>query len=338
MIIVRAPLRISFVGGGTDLRAFYSISPGRVISTAIDKYVFTVVNPTPLVKRVVARYSAVEVVSHARELKNDRMREALLDFGIENNIELGTFSHMHLGTGLGGSSSFAVALMKGLNAAQGKRIDKEEAARAACRLEIELLKEPIGKQDQYAAAFGGLNVLQFNPDDSVDVDPMLLDFRRRLDFEDHLLLFFTGITRSASQILAQQNVHIAENIDVMKKMADSVFEFRDRLLAGDFHELGSMLHQGWLQKKSLASMISNPIVDELYAEGVRQGAWGGKLLGAGGGGCLLFMVPPEKKSMVHEGLQAVAGKHHLDDSQEIPFHLVQSGVEIVSNSIYADEL
>lgn len=334
MIIVRAPLRISFAGGGTDLSAFYQVSPGRVISTAIDKYVYVVINPTPLTKRVVARYSTVEFVNHARELKNDRMREALLTLGIESNIEIGTFSHMHVGTGLGGSSSFAVALMRGLYNCLGKKIDKREAAEAACRLEIDLLKEPIGKQDQYAAAFGGLNTLQFNTDGRVDVDPVMLDFRKRLDFESHLMLFFTGITRSASVVLSEQNANISSMIDTMKVMADSVFEFRDRLLAGDFRSMGTMLHEGWRRKKLLASKISNTVIDAMYDAGMNTGAWGGKVLGAGGGGCILFLVPHEKKNAVRDVLQRTALEHHLTDFQEIPVRFVQSGVEIISNTVH----
>lgn len=332
MIIVRAPLRISFVGGGTDLPDFYHISPGRVISTAIDKYVYVAINPTPLMKGVAARYSTAEFVNHARELKNDRMREALLDLGIESNIELGTFSHMGVGTGLGSSSSFAVALMKGLYACLGKKIDRREAAEAACRLEIELVGEPIGKQDQYAAAFGGFNTLQFNADESVDVDPVSLDFKKRLGLEGHLLIFFTGITRLASQVLTEQKANISNKIDTLKAMADSVFEFRGRLLKEDYQGMGQMLHKGWLQKKSLAAPVSNNILDDLYDAGMNAGAWGGKVAGAGGGGCIMFFAPSEKKGALRMSLGAAAQRYELTDFKEVPIHFVQSGVEIISNT------
>ena len=330
MIISRAPLRISFVGGGTDLAAFYRISPGRVISTSIDKYVYVAINPTPLINKVTARYSVVEGVNHARELKNDRIREALLDLGIENNIEVGTFSHLPVGTGLGASSSFAVALMKGLYACLGKRIDRKEAAELACRLEIQLVKEPIGKQDQYATAFGGFNIFQFNPDESVDVEPVLLDYKKRLDLEDHIILFFTGITRAASDVLVEQKANVSEKINTLKEMADSVLPFKERLLAGDFKGMGEMLHQGWLKKKTLASKVSNKIIDEFYDAGMNYGAWGGKILGAGGGGCILFLAPLEKKEAIKEALKDIANKNNLNDFKEVPVRFMQSGVEILS--------
>jgi D-glycero-alpha-D-manno-heptose-7-phosphate kinase len=330
MIILRAPLRISFVGGGTDISDFYKMSPGRVISTTIDKYVYVVINSTPLIKKVTVRYSVGESVDFAKELKNDRVREALLDLGIENNIEIGTFSHLPVGTGLGGSSSFSVALMKGLYAVLGKRIDKREAAEAACRLEIDLVKEPIGKQDQYAAAFGGFNVFQFNSDETVNVEPVLLDYKKRLGLEDHMILFFTGITRSASNVLIEQKANTSQKIDTLKEMADSVFLFRERLLSGDFKSIGEMLHQGWMKKKSLASKISNNSIDEMYNAGIASGAWGGKVLGAGGGGCILFIVSPEKKEAIRQSLKVVAHKNGLGDFKEVPVKFTQAGVEILS--------
>jgi len=332
MIIARAPLRISFVGGGTDLPSFYQISPGRVISATIDKYVYTVVNRTPLMKKVSARYSITELVNHPIELKNDRIREALLDLGILNGIEVGTFSHLPGGTGLGSSSSFSVGLIKALYASQGRKIDNREAAEAASRLEIELVKEPIGKQDQYAAAFGGFNVFQFNPDHSVDVMPLLLDFKKKMDLENHILVFFTGITRPAASVLTEQKVNIANKIDTLKEMADAVLKFKDLLMAGNFEELGKLLHDNWLKKKSLASCISNSVIDDLYQSGIDSGAWGGKVLGAGGGGCLMFLMETAKKNVVREAVKKAAQKNNLEYFNEIPVKFVQSGVEIIVNT------
>lgn len=242
MIIARAPMRISFVGGGTDLEAFYRHSPGRVISTAIDKYAYVTVNRPLLLKHVAARYAIAEAVDHPKELKNDRIREALLYFGIESNVDVVTFSDAPVKTGLGSSSSFSVALMKALMLSKGKRADKGEIAELASHLEINLVKEPIGKQDQYAAAFGGVNVLQFNPDHSVDVSPVRLDFRQKSNFENHLLLFFTGIARDASNTLTEQKANTDKKLETLKKMADSVYEFRDKLTAQDFEGLGKMIH------------------------------------------------------------------------------------------------
>jgi len=336
MIISRAPLRISFIGGGTDLSDFYQIAPGRVISATIDQYVYTVVNRTPLMKKISARYAITELVNHPIELKNDRIREALLDLGILSGIEVGTFSHLPGGTGLGSSSSFSVGLMKALYAAQGKKIDNREAAEAASRLEIDLVKEPIGKQDQYAAAFGGFNIFQFNPDHSVEVTPLSLDYKKKLDLEDHMLLFFTGITRSTGSVLTEQKANIPAKIETLKEMADAVFKFRDLLLEGDFEGLGKLLHTHWLKKKNLASNVSNPVIDDLYQAGLSGGAWGGKILGAGGGGCLLFLVDPTRKESVRKIIQQSAIKNHLEYFNEIPVKFVQSGVEIMVNTEQID--
>ena len=332
MIIVRAPLRISFVGGGTDLPDFYHLHPGRVISTAIDKYVYVAINRTPLIKKISVRYSIGEVVNHPSELKNDRVRLALLDLGIYNNIEIGTFSHLPGQTGLGASSSFSVALMKGLYTSLGKKMNKYEAAEAACRLEIELLKEPIGKQDQYASALGGFNTLQFNLDGSVGVDPVLLDYKTRLDFESHMLIFFTGIQRPASSVLTEQRANINKKFESLKEMANLVPAFKEHLIRGDFRALGEILHQNWLKKKSLALNVSNPLIDELYEAGIRCGAWGGKILGAGGGGCMLFLAPPEKKTAIREMVKKIAQRHNLNDFVEIPVRIAQSGVEVIVNT------
>lgn len=328
MIIVKAPLRISFVGGGTDLPDFYRQHPGRVISTAIDKYVYVAINPTPLMGQVAARYSSFEIVKHPSELKNDRIRAALLDLGIYSNIDITTFSHLPVKTGLGSSSSFSVALMKGLYASLGKKIDQREAAEAACRLEIELLREPIGKQDQYASAFGGLNVFQFNADESVDVHPVFIDYKTRSNFENRLLLFFTGITREAASVLGEQKEKTSLNLKSLKEMAELPCEFQERLGRADFEGLGKLLHVNWLKKKTLASKVSNPVIDDLYQSGFEAGAWGGKVLGAGGGGCLLFMAPPEKMGAIREALRGAAAKNQLEEAREIPLRFVQSGVEV----------
>ncbi|MDP3794928.1 MAG: GHMP kinase [bacterium] len=332
MIIARAPLRISFVGGGTDLPDFYRRSPGRVISAAIDQYVYAVINYTPLVHKVTVRYSVAETVDHPSLLRHDRARAALLDLGIHSNTEIGFFAHLPARTGLGSSSSLAVSLVKGLAAYQGRKIDRREAAEAAARLEIELLGEPVGKQDQYAAAFGGLNVFQFNADESVEVEPVLIDYRRRLHLEEHLLLFFTGITRLASSVLTEQKANIAEKFGTLEAMADSVLEFRSRLVAGDFRGMGEMLHRGWEQKKTLASNVSNAIIDALYDAGMNAGAWGGKVLGAGGGGCIMFLVPIEHKPAIREAVAEAAARNNLEEFEEIPVRFVQSGAELVFNA------
>lgn len=334
MIIVRAPLRISFVGGGTDLPDFYKSYPGKVISTTIDKYVYVAINPAPLLQEIIARYSEIENVKHAQDLKNNRIREAMAILDINDYMEIGTFSHMKVGTGLGASSSFTVALIKGFSAYQGKRLNKKDLAEMACKIEIDLIKEPIGKQDQYAASFGGFNVFQFNPDGTVDVEPLLLDYKKRIDLENHMLIFFTGITRKASDILMEQKSGIGINFENLKSMTELVDLFKEKLLKGDFKSLGKLLHKSWLKKRKLASKISSDVIDKLYSAGIKNGAWGGKLLGAGGGGCLLFLVNPKKRKAVQNAVSLVAKRNNLMGFQEVPIKFVHSGVEIVSNSLF----
>lgn len=333
MIIARAPMRISFVGGGTDFADFYRRYPGRVISTAIDKFIYIVVNHAPFTNHVAARYSVSEEVAHPSQLKHTRIREALVDLGIESNIEIGSFAPIPAKTGLGSSSSFSVALMKGLYAYTGRKVDKREVAEAACRLEIDLVGEPIGKQDQYAAAFGGFNVLEFNADGSVNIEPVLLDFKKRFELESRLILFYLGITRDAATVLNEQKAKTCENLEVLKRMADSVPYFKNALLAGDFEALGEMLHDGWELKKQLASCISDETIDRLYGVALENGAWGGKILGAGGGGCLMMLGPPEERDCIVESLARAAEDAGLSGAGEIPVSFVQTGAEILFNSV-----
>lgn len=329
MIIVRTPLRISFVGGGTDLPEFYRRYPGRVVSATIDKYIFVVVNPTPLISRFTTKYDKTESVVHPNALEHTRVKAALLDLGINHGIEIGSFVDLPGRTGLGSSSSFSVGLMKGLHAFSGRRLSREEAAHAASRLEIELVGEPIGKQDQYAAAYGGINMFQFNPDESVAVEPLLLDFRARRKLEKHLMLFYTGITRNASAVLTDQRKKIDERFETYKEMSDSVPVFRDLMLAGDVRGMADMLREAWGRKKSLSSGISNVLIDNLYEAGIAAGAWGGKILGAGGGGCLLFIAPPEAQEAVRKRLAGAAAQNALAEFREIPVKFVQSGADVV---------
>lgn len=333
MIIVRAPLRISFVGGGTDLPDFYHQYPGRVISTTINKFVYLVINPAYHMDDFILKYQVTEKVKHPKDIAHDRFRAALLDLGItDRGVEIGSFADIPAKTGLGSSSSFTVALIKGLDTFLGKSISPEEAAREACRLEIDVLKEPIGKQDQYASAYGGFNIFQFNPDETVDIEPVLVDSKKKRSFEDHLLLFYTGITRNASSVLTDQKTKITDNLETYKQMSDSVYQFRDNLLLGDYKALGQMLHEGWVKKRSLGSAVTNSMIDDMYELGIKGGAWGGKVLGAGGGGCLLFIAPPDAHEHIEQSLARFAADHEMLDSQEINFAFTQSGASVIFNS------
>jgi D-glycero-alpha-D-manno-heptose-7-phosphate kinase len=336
MILVRAPLRISFVGGGTDLPEFYHKYPGRVLSATIDKFVYLAIKSTPLVNKFIVKYQKTESVAHPKELKHDRVREALLKLSlVDDGIEIGSFADLPAKTGLGSSSSFSVALLKGLYAFQGRKLGAKEAAEMAADLEINLVGEPIGKQDQYAASLGGFNIFQFNKDESVDIESILLDYKKRSIMEDHLMLLFTGITRDARSVLKGQSSKILDNIETYKKMSDSVFDFNEKLLAGDLRGMADMLNEGWKRKKSLAPNVSNSLIDELFEAGLKAGAWGGKILGAGGGGCLLFIVPPNIKATVGAAVKAVASKNNLKDFQEIPFRFTQCGTDVIFNSYHS---
>lgn len=323
------------MGGGSDLPAFYEQEVGRVISTAIDKYVYLVFNHTPMVHKVTARYFNSESVTHPRELQHHRIREALLDLDITSNIEIGAFTHLPTRMGLGSSSSFSVALMKGLHAYLGKKIDARAAAEAAARLEIELLKEPIGKQDHYAAAVGGFNIFEFHPGGRVEIEPVFLDFERQTVLENSIILFYTSISRDASSVLAEQSVRTKNDpaqMRALRTMTDMVLPFRDALMRGDIEKLGLLLNAGWELKKTLASNLSNRIVDALYATALEHGAWGGKLLGAGAGGCLLFVAPRERHAAIKAALFACAREHSLPEAADLPVHFVQSGAEVIFNT------
>lgn len=332
-------MRISFVGGGTDLEAFYRHATGRVISTAINMYSYVTINRPPLLaNKVSASYAVHEIASHPSELQNHRVREALLHFGILKDMHVTSISDVPVKTGLGSSSSFSVALVKALFAAQEKHVDKGEIAEAAAHLEINRVKEPIGKQDHYAATFGGLNIFEFNGDGSVKVIPVRLDYKQRLDFERHLFLFYTGLTRDASSVLTEQKANTENKLETLKAMAGSVFNFRDKLMAGDYKGLGEMLHEGWLKKKSLATNVSNTTIDALYDAGMKNGAWGGKVLGAGGGGCILFIAAPDKHERILSALTKIAAKKNLSEFAEIPVKFVQAGVEVLMNNDHAGKV
>jgi D-glycero-alpha-D-manno-heptose-7-phosphate kinase len=332
MIITRAPLRISFVGGGTDIQEFYSRYPGRVISATIDKFVHVAVNPNTFSGRFIIKYAETESESHPSSFKHDRFREALVSMRVEEGLEIASFADLPAKTGLGSSSSFSVALMKALHAYRGEKISKEKAAQAACDLEINLLKEPIGKQDQYAAAYGGLNMFTFNTDGTVTVEPIFTDFRFRSRFENHMMLFFTGITRSASEILKEQKKGIDEKFETYKQMSDSVLDFVELVRNEDLRGMAKMLKEGWEKKKSLSGNISNSTTDYLYDAAIKGGAWGGKILGAGGGGCLLFIADPKDHQKIQESIEKKAQELQLEGFKRIKFSLTSSGADIIFNS------
>lgn len=304
MILVRTPLRISFAGGGSDIPAFYEKHGGCVLSTTIDKYVYLSMHPTFMGENTILKYSKSEITDDISKIDHRIFRQVLTDMDIKN-VEIDSQADIPAGTGLGSSSSFTVCLLHLLNAYKGKLSSKEYLAREACNVEINKLGEPIGKQDQYAAAYGGLNFYKFNKNGEVYVEPILLNFDERKELQSNLIMFYTGMTRSASNILKEQKANVVSQSDKEKnqiEMCKLAERLKDELTKRNFDALGEILHEGWMLKKSLASSISNPEIDVYYEKAMKAGALGGKLLGAGGGGFLLFYVKPDKRQDVIDAL------------------------------------
>ncbi|MHC1702328.1 MAG: GHMP kinase [Tenuifilaceae bacterium] len=295
MIITRTPFRISFVGGGSDLRDFYLKHQGAVLSTSINKYMYISSHKYFEEDKIRAKYSQTETVQNIEDLKHEIIREALKLANIRGGVEVSSIADIPAGTGMGSSSAFTVGLLHNLNAIKRQYASKETLAEEACRMEIDVLKEPIGKQDQYAAAFGGLNIFRFNANETVTVEPLYLKQDVYNQLQDNLLLFFIGNERKASEILVEQknNIANADKFAVLKDMVALVDVLKDVLYKGSLDEFGQLLHQNWLLKQRLASKISNDYIEELYQLGIKNGATGGKLLGAGGGGFMLFYCPKE---------------------------------------------
>ena len=322
MIISQTPLRISFVGGGTDFEDFYRRYPGRVLSTTTDKYYYIGLN-SRFDGALKTTYSRIELVERRDQIRHPLIRAALKEAGIERGIDIVSLCDLpakKTGLGLGASSSFTVGLLNALYAFKGKHLKPELLAEKACKIEIEDAKSPIGKQDQYAAAFGGLNQITFNKDGKITVEPIYLGSAIKEAFQKHLLLFFTGIERSANSILSEQKNNIDKKFELLKEMSNMVPVFRKFLEKGDFQKAAEILHQGWLIKKKLASKISNPRIEEMYRLALKAGAWGGKILGAGGGGFLLVIASPENQPKI---------KKVLREYQLIPFSFSESGSKIV---------
>ena len=312
MIIARSPLRISLGGGGTDLPSYYREHGGFLIAAAIDKYVY-VTAMRPFTPGIYLKYSELERVDTVSHVRHPIVREALnlLDFKTPQ-IEITTLADIPAGTGLGSSGSFTTALLRALCAHKRRLVHPQELAEMACYVEIEKLGEPIGKQDQYIAAYGGVTCFDFNPDDSVSAVPLDIDTETLHSLEDNLLLFFTGFSRSASSILADQKARTRKNDSDMLNNLHYVKELglrsRQALEAGDPVLFGELMHEHWEHKKKRSGGMSNPKIDEWYALARGNGAIGGKLVGAGGGGFLMFYTEDREKlkeAMAAVGLEEV---------------------------------
>lgn len=320
MIISRTPFRISFAGGGTDLREFYSRESGAVISVTIDKYMYVTVNKR-FDSTLRVSYSSTEIVNHAEEIKHPIVRECLKAVGIEHGLEITSIADIPAQTGLGSSSAFTVGLLNALYAYKGIFRSAQQLANEACRIEIQELGEPIGKQDQYAVAFGGMNHIQFNMDETVFVNPIICPQEVKRELKENLLLFYTGQTRSASSILCEQKKNMNHRQDILLAMRNQVEEFRAKVQEGKcLVDIGFLLHRGWEYKKLMASGISNSEIDVYYRLATKNGALGGKILGAGGGGFLLLFCE-------HQHQQRV--RTVLSDLQEVMFDFEPQGSKII---------
>lgn len=322
MIIVQTPLRISFFGGGTDFPSFFMEEGGCVLTSAIDKYIFVAVKER-FDSKLRIGYTQTEMVDNIDQIQHELIREALRTTGIHSGLEITTMGDIPSeGSGLGSSSTVTVGALHALYTYLGEIVSAEKLAREACSIEIDKLKKPIGIQDQYIAAYGNLRFLDFLPDGQVNIEKVRLDTESRRAFNDRFLLFFTGVSRRASNILKEQKENIKDRITVLREMKQMVYEARKVLTSGDFDAFGLLMHESWKLKKRLAGAITNGAINDMYELARRSGAIGGKITGAGGGGFLLLYVPYERQSAVRSALCSL---------QELPFRLESDGTKVIFN-------
>jgi len=322
MIITQTPLRVGLVGGGTDLPDYYREHGGRVLNAAIDKYVYVVVKQR-FDDDIYVNYSAKEIVSRVEDLQHELVREALHMTGIRGGLEITTLADIpSAGSGLGSSSAVTVGLLHALFAYQGRQVTAEELAERACAIEIDRCRKPIGKQDQYAAAFGGICDIHFGPGDRVVVDQLLLTPTVRRQVQDELLLFFTGTTRKADSILGEQTANIADRLPQLDQLRDLAGEAATGLREGDVEALGVAINKSWAAKRELASGVSNAQIDEAVEAALAAGATGAKVTGAGGGGFLLVACPLENQRRVRD---------RLGGMRELPIKIEPFGSRVILN-------
>lgn len=322
MIITRTPFRISFVGGGSDLKNYYEKYCGSVLSTAINKYMYLSLHPYFFKQGYLLKYSQTEQVDKVEDIKHNILREVFKLYNIKG-VDFASNADIPAGTGLGSSSAFTAGLINLCNAYTEKYMTKEEIAKLSCEIEIDYLKEPIGKQDQYACACGGLNFIEFLADGSVNVEKVFLPAEKYEKLQNNLLLFYTGETRSAGKILQQQSESIkndSKKINNLHKMVDLSKILKKELLNGNVDSMGEILDTGWKYKKELSDAISNNTINEYYETAIKNGATGGKLLGAGGGGFLLFYSKEKNHGKLREALSPL---------KEVDFRFENNGTNLI---------
>jgi D-glycero-alpha-D-manno-heptose-7-phosphate kinase len=322
MIIVQTPLRVSFFGGGTDFPTFYEEEGGCVLSSAIDKYIFVMIKER-FDSKLRIGYTRTEMVDCVDEIQHELIREALRLAGIRQGVEITTVGDIpDAGSGLGSSSTVTVGVLHAVHAYLNRLVPAETLAQEACRIELEILGKPIGVQDQYIAAYGGLRFMEFRPNGEIDCHQVDLDPLLRQRLNESLLLFYTGVTRRADSILGEQKKNIDGRRAVLRELKEMAGLAHQELEKGNLDILGVLLHESWQLKKQLASQISNDSLDALYDTARQAGAIGGKITGAGGGGFLFLYCPYEKREAVRSALSAL---------RELPFKLEQDGSKVIFN-------
>jgi D-glycero-alpha-D-manno-heptose-7-phosphate kinase len=320
MIISQTPYRVSFAGGGTDLPAFYREEPGAVLSVTIKRHIYVTVHRR-FASNWRVSYSRTETVDRAADLQHEIVREAIALVGLDEPLEITTIGDVPAGTGMGSSSTLTVGLLHALYAASGRIVDRLTLARDSCQIELDALNKPIGRQDQYAAAFGGMNYFRFKSDDSVDVEPVPVPPTVLRELEARTLLLYTGTRRSADAILKRQSEGTSDRRPILRQMRELADSMRHSLVADNgLDEFSRLLHEGWALKRSLGFGISVDSVDGWYEAARRAGAKGGKLLGAGGGGFLLLFADPD----CHDRIRDALGR-----PQELPFQIDHGGSRVV---------
>jgi D-glycero-alpha-D-manno-heptose-7-phosphate kinase len=303
MLITKTPFRISFCGGGSDISDFYKEHGGCVLSTTINKYMYISIHPYFDEDFTVLKYTQNEKIKNVSEIKHSIFKSVLEELSTPG-VEIVSTADIPSGTGLGSSSSFTVGLLNTLYCYHGKFASKAKLAYEASRVEIEKLGAPIGKQDQYAAAYGGLNFITFHRDDTVTVSPVIMQPETYIKLQENLIMFYTGLTHDANEILKEQK-KVMKNVDKgnsLRQMCKLAYDMKDALESNDISSFGTILNEGWMLKKSLANGITNSFIDGLYEKAIKNGATGGKLLGAGGGGFLLFYCEKERQAKLKEAL------------------------------------
>jgi D-glycero-alpha-D-manno-heptose-7-phosphate kinase len=322
VIVTQTPLRVGLVGGGTDLPGYYREHGGRVLNAAIDKYIYVIVKQR-FDDDIYVNYSQKEIVSRVEDIQHELVREALYMTGVRSGVEITTLADIpSAGSGLGSSSAVTVGLLHALFAYRGRQVTAQELAERACTIEIDRCHKPIGKQDQYAAAYGGICDLRFGPGDRVDVEEITLSPQMRRLMSNELLLFYTGITRSADVILGEQSANTADRLPQLAQLRDLAGEAADGLRAGDIEAVGVAMNKSWEAKRTLASGVSNSQIDHAVEDALAAGATGAKVTGAGGGGFLLVVCPLERQRAVRDALSQM---------RELPIRVDPSGSRVVFN-------